>query len=468
MNVAKTSLYTRLATRTGLVLAIGAAASLVAIWLASNFAAGQAYDRILTSKALQIAESTWYQNGSVNVDVPIAALTVLAPTDKTFYAVLDPNGRTIAGDTNFHPAIPWDKLKDGPVLSDGVHDGQPVRIAIVGRRMPVSGPHPWAVAMLAQTTHARLAFARGLTTDTFIVILVVGLLTIIAAMFTLHQALSPLKRIEESLRRRDPLELSPLPLDVPAEIHTLVETLNGFMRRLAAHQAATRRVIGEAAHQLRTPVTALLAQIELTSMETTELRSRARLEHLRSVTRELGTLVNQLINHAMVQQRAETTPMKPVDLAALVRAEMADALSGPGVRAVEVAVALPDTPCEILADATTLREAIKNIVHNALQYGARTLLHVELTRRERYLELRFIDDGPGIPPAKWRQVCKPFSARGEGRSGASLGLAITHEVMLAHKGRLQFAYTGAGRFAVVLIFRALKRSDDHDPAKRRS
>lgn len=447
------SLHARLITRMGAVLGASAVVSLFAIWWATQFAAGQAYDRILLSKALQIAESTWYQNGSVNVDVPIAALTVLAPGDKTFYAVLDPAGRTLAGDINFRPPIPWNELRDGPVLSDGRYQGVPVRIAIAGRRMPVDAPHPWAVAVLAQTTRARQAFSKEITAVALLVILLVGFLTLVAALLTLRQALTPLDRIEESLRGRDPLELSPLSLEVPAEIGTLVDTLNGFMRRLSTYQSATRRLIGDAAHQLRTPLTALLAQIELLSAETDAGEKERRIERLKVLTRELGALVNQLVNHAMVQQRARTAPMTRVDLAELVRAEMARALSGPVARTLDVSVMMPPSGCVITADPTTLREAVRNVIDNALQYGARTLFHVEIAQCERHWELRFMDDGPGIPATRWRQVRKPFSARAGERTGASLGLAITHEVMLAHKGRLRFGFTPDGLFMVVLAFR---------------
>ncbi|WP_237170259.1 sensor histidine kinase [Pandoraea thiooxydans] len=428
--------------------------SLVAIWLATNYAANQAYDKILTSKVLQIAGSTWYRNGTVNVDVPIAAISNLSPDDRTFYAVLDTNGRTIAGDINFRPHIPWAAIRNGPVLFNGTYKGVPVRIAIAGRRMPVTSPHPWAIAMLAQTTNARFAFARDLTADTFVVILVMGILTIIAAMFTLFQALSPLKRIEQFLRQRDPLELSPLSLEVPIEIRTLVDTLNGFMRRLAAHQSASRRVMAEAAHQLRTPVTALLSQMELLSNQEDESKKRVHLSRLQTLSRELGALINQLIHHAMVQQRAQTTPLVPTDLAALIRAQMSEALSDGPSREIDVSIGTPDTPCIVDADPTALREAIKNILHNALQYGAPSLLRVELVNRSRYWELRFIDDGPGIPPEAWHQVRKPFSTRSGGRSGASLGLAIAQEVMISHRGRLHFAFREDGLFMVILIFRA--------------
>lgn len=454
MIVAKNSLYTRLVIRIGAVLAVSAIVLLIAIWLTTRFAANQAYDRILTGNALQIAENTWYQKNSVTVDVPIAALSLLAPGDKAFYAVIDPDGRTVAGDIDFKPIIPWGKLKDGPILYDDTYNGYPVRIAIVGRRMPVAGPHPWAVIVLAQTKTARLSFAKSLTTNAFLVILIMGALTIIAAMFTLYQALSPLKKIERAIRKRDPFELSPLSLDAPIEIHTLVNTVNEFMRRLAAHQAVTRRVIGDAAHQLRTPVTALLSQIELLSMQTQEDKKQTHLTRLRALTRDLGSLVNQLINHAMVQQRAQTTPLATIDLAELVRTEMAEVLSSHAGRNLDVAMTAPDEPCLVKGDATTLREAVKNIIDNALRYGAPSLLHVEIVRKQRNWELRFIDDGPGIPSTDWRRIREPFSARSGGRSGASLGLSIVQEVMRAHKGKMQFALQENGLFMVILIFRA--------------
>ncbi|MEO6960227.1 MAG: sensor histidine kinase [Burkholderiaceae bacterium] len=454
MIATRNSLYTRLVVRIGVVLAISAIVLLIAIWLATRFAANQAYDRILTGNALQIAENTWYQKNSVTVDVPIAALSLLAPGDKAFYAVIDPDGRTVAGDIDFKPVIPWDKLKDGPVLYDDTYGGYPVRIAIVGRRMPVAGPHPWAVIVLAQTKTARLSFAKSLTTNAFLVTLVMGILTIIAAMFTLYQALSPLTEIERAISKRDPHELSPLSLDAPVEIHALVTTVNEFMRRLAMHQAVTRRVIGEAAHQLRTPVTALLSQIELLSMQTQEDKKQTHLARLRTLTHDLGSLVNQLINHAMVQQRAETTPMTTIDLAELVRTEMAEILSNHAERNLNIAMTAPDEPCLVKGDTTTLREAVKNIIENALQYGAVSLLHVEIVRKQKNWELRFIDDGPGIPSGDWRRVRKPFSARSGGRSGASLGLSIVQEVMRAHKGKMQFALRETGLFMVILIFRA--------------
>lgn len=453
MIVAGRSLYTRLVMRVGLVLSISSAALLIAIWISTQLAANEAYDRILTGSALQIAENTWYQNGAVNVDVPLAAFAMLTAGDQVFYVVIDPDGRTVAGDADFKPDIPWKKLNDGPLLQDGAYLDTPVRMAIIGRRMPVAGEHPWAVIVLAQTNNARHSFAKSVGTRALLVILAMGVLTVIAAMFTLYQALSPLKKIEAAIRQRDLNDLSPLSITVPAETHALVSSINAFMQRLAVHRTTMRRVIGDAAHQLRTPVTALISQMELLSAQNDEEGRNRHLARLRERTRHLGALVNQLINHAMVQHRSDTAAFESVDLGALVRQEMADMLSHQE-RQLDLAMEAPEQPCLILGDAISLREAIKNVLGNALQYGAVNFLHVQLEQVGPQFELRIIDDGPGIAQADWERIRKPFAPRGGERLGASLGLSIVEEVMRAHGGQLRFGYSGAGSFMVVLHFPA--------------
>lgn len=454
--VAGRSLYLRLAIRVGAVLLVSAAALLIAIWISTQLAAKEAYDRILAGSALQIAENTWYDNGAVNVDVPLAALSMLGTGDHAIYAVFDPQGRVIAGDAEFRPEIPWAQLEQGPLLRDGQYLGTPVRMAIIGRRMPVAGPHPWAVIVLAQTNNARMSFAQSLGSKALLVIVVMSALTLVAAMFTLYQALSPLKHIEAAIRERDLNDLSPLELTVPAETHALVSAINAFMLRLEVHRATMRRVIGDAAHQLRTPVTALLSQMELLERESDPEKRQRYLGQLGTRTRNLGALVNQLINHAMVQHRADSQQLAPLALDALVRAQMTEVLSNTE-RTPDLALDVPPQPCMIRGDAISLAEAIKNILDNALRYGAPGLLHVRLDSPPEagWHTLHFTDDGPGISPEQAERLRKPFAPRGEGRMGASLGLAIVEEVMRAHGGQMDFARDAQGHFSVILRFPAL-------------
>ncbi|WP_229256387.1 sensor histidine kinase N-terminal domain-containing protein [Duganella lactea] len=455
MIVARGSLYTRLALRVSMVIAASAAVLLGAIWYTTQVAANEAYDRLLTGNALQIAENTWLQGDSVTVDVPVAAF-MLTPGVRTFYTVLDPQGRSIAGDPDFKPDIPWERLSEGPLLSDGVYQDAEVRIVVLGRRLAIDQAHPWAVVAVAQTKTARLSFAKSLSGNALIVIAVMAILTVMASTFTLYQTLAPLERIEQALAARDPNDLAPLAMEVPAEIHALVSAINGFMQRLALHQGLLRRVIGDAAHQLRTPVAALVSQVELLSGQADETRKHAHLARLRSLTSNLGRQIGQLINHAMVQHRADSAIPVCLDIAELVRGEMAEMLSSwhdRDLQALDVGMDMPALPCLVDGDATTLREAVRNILDNALLYGAPGLLHVDIKAVGPDWEVRFIDDGPGIPAASQASVRAPFSPRSGNRAGGSLGLSIVEQVMAAHGGALLFSQDEAGRFAVVLRLR---------------
>ena len=450
MIVPGRSLYLRLVVRMGAVLAFAVAAVLLGIWFSTRAAVDRAYDRWLLGSALQVAENTWYQNGEVNVDVPLAAFSALAPGDQIFYTVLDPNGRSVAGDSEFHPAIPWDKLADGPVVVDGTYQEMPIRIAIVGRRMPVDAPHPWAVVALAHTQNARVRFTRGLADNTLLITIATGVLTMLAALWTLRQALAPLGQIEAAIRARDSNDLAPLAVTAPVETLALVGAINDFMQRLATSRALMRRVIGDAAHQLRTPVTALTAQTEMLTQTQDEAARQAHIARIQKQARGLGGLIHQLINHAMVQHRADSIAPMPVDLNALLQVAMRETLSY-ATRDIDVALQAPQTPCMIVGDSLSLREAIKNVLVNALAYGAPHRLHVDLIRVGDQWRLRFFDDGPGIPASEWQRVRTPFSSRADGREGASLGLAMVAEVMFAHGGQMTFEQVEGEGFAVVLM-----------------
>ncbi|MBK4739312.1 sensor histidine kinase [Noviherbaspirillum pedocola] len=445
------SLYAGLALRMAVVLAGSAAILLGAIWLSTRSAVDEAYDRMLSASALQIAENLWYEHGRLNVDVPMAAFATMTAGDRVLYNVIGPDGRSIAGDPEFHPAIPWKDLVSGPVIIDGYDHELPVRIAMIGRAMPVENGNPWAVVIIGQSRFARSAFLDGLMARVLLAIVITGAVAAVVGMFTLHQALSPLKRIEAAIAQRSLTELQPLAMTVPRELLAVVSAINAFMERLATRRRIMQRVLGDTAHQLRTPVTAFLSQIEMLAAERDDTRRDTLLDRLRLRAQDLGALVNQLLHHAMVLHRADAVPKQRVDLKALAQTEALDMLSHAD-RALDLEMRAPDDGCEIEADAVSVREALRNVLANALRYGARSYLHVELNDLGQWLELKVIEDGPGIPEEAWSRVRQAFAVDSSGRSGASLGLAIVDEVMRSHQGELRFEKREGEGFAVCLRF----------------
>jgi two-component system sensor histidine kinase TctE len=223
------------------------------------------------------------------------------------------------------------------------------------------------------------------------------------------------------------------------------------MRRLADHRLVLERVIGDAAHQLRTPIASVVSQTEMLSTQSDETLRAAHVVRLRELSLNLAQLVNQLINHAMVQHRAMNPEFSDIDLAELVRREVATILSDSATRDLDIELRVPEGDCKVRGDPTTLAESIKNVTHNALQYGAPGLFHVEIQDAGDDWRLRFEDDGAGIDAAQQERLRQPFAARPGGRVGASLGLSIVERVMQAHGGSLRFARTDNAHFVVELV-----------------
>ncbi|MGY2050257.1 sensor histidine kinase [Methylobacterium sp. JK268] len=450
------SLFLRLVAVLGLVLGIGAALLLAAAWASARLAADQAYDRLLVGAALQIAETIASDGREVSVDPPFSAFETLglAPRDRVFYKVLDPSDGLLTGNADLAVPVERARLGEGPILLDAVHKGEPVRVAVVGRYVPDASRAGFAAVVVAQTREARSSLAADLTAKASLLVLAMSALALGAVIVAVRAALRPLAAIERLLAGRGPNDLDPLAVAVPREIHLLVGSINHFMDRLAGHMAIMRRFIADAAHQIRTPLTALSAQVDLLSAEDDEARRRAQVARVQARTAELGRLTNQLLNHAMVIHRSRAVPPAPVDLAALARQTLIDAIPVSGARLVDIGYEGPAEGLVIRGDPIALREALANLIHNALKHGAPHRLTLRTVGEAGRVRAEVVDDGAGIPVSEWARVREPFQAASGGAIGSGLGLAIAAEVAVAHGGEMRFEARSHEGFAVVLVFPA--------------
>jgi two-component system, OmpR family, sensor histidine kinase TctE len=448
------SLYSRII----FVLAVIFGAGTVALGMAARFyariAADEAYDRLLVGAALQIAETINAQEGTVSVDPPVSAFETLSlsSNDRIFYKVTDFRGVVLTGYDDLD-SIEHARVSDQPVISDGAYRDFPVRIATVGRFVSDSTAGGWAQVTLAQTREARGELARDLTQKALLLILGMTGLAFAGALFAVRRALEPLLRIEREIRSRDPKDLRPLDVETPREIQVLVSTINRFMDRLNGRIALMQRFIADAAHQIRTPLAGLASQVDLLSADPNPARREQQLERVKERTSELGRLTNQLLSHAMIIHRAEVAEFETLDLVGLARQTLINAVPLSLEREVEISFDAPSGPVCMKGDAVSLREALSNLVHNALKHGADTRLEVRVLADGDAAVIEVVDDGPGIPPAEWQRVREPFHTKSD--SGSGLGLAIAGDVVRAHGGELRFRERSETGFAVVLRFRRL-------------
>ena len=170
----------------------------------------------------------------------------------------------------------------------------------------------------------------------------------------------------------------------------------------------------------------------------------------------MSRLLNQLLSDASVIHSSHLQRFAAVDLAETVHQALHEALpqAGPAPR---VQLAMTAEPVQVHGDALLLREAIKNLVDNALKYGGDGPLQIALTVEGEQAVLTIADHGAGIAAADAGRVFERF-ARGEGApsGGAGLGLAIAHEAVEHFGGRLSFLNRPGGGLKVAITLPLLK------------
>ena len=264
----------------------------------------------------------------------------------------------------------------------------------------------------------------------------------VAVWLVIEWSLRPVARLGEALSARAPLDFASLPeTGLPSEVVPLVQGFNRLLARLAQALQHEREFIGEAAHELRTPLAALLAQAQVLQHASDRDEAHVALEELVAGIERTARLAQQLLDAARVEggSGARATDLDLALVAGMVADEFAQVSAREG-RALEVD--LRHAP--VRGDIDDLGILVRNLLDNALRHGGRGA-RVRLTTGmlvedgARVALLRVQDDGPGIAEADRERVFERFYRAGSGHraSGIGMGLSLVQRVVAAHGGRVR-------------------------------
>lgn len=420
------------------------------------------YDQLLRASVLSIADSLQLVQGEWRMDMPYASLALLeqAPRDRVFYRVTAADAELISGyaDLPSPPARGDAGPADSPRLFEARYQDEPVRIAWMERKLAGPRDAETAIIEVAQTREARNALAERVLWQGTLALAGVAAAALALAYWGLHRSLSPIQRIERELSRRSASDLHPIAAPVPEELDTLVHALDGFMARLSENLDTLRLFIAEAAHQLRTPLAALHAQMEVALDEEDPAEQRRSLLAVLRNAEKLSRLVNQLLSDASVIHRSNVRQFQPVDLAELLSQALYDTVPQADPQP-DVRLRLPDdaaaNPPRAMGDSLMLREAFKNLIDNALRHGATEDGHIDVRLEPEGggWRVSVSDRGPGIPAALANTAFERFARGPNPRSpGAGLGLSIIKRVVDVHQGELVLSNrVGGGLEAAITL-----------------
>jgi len=459
-------------------------------WLVARGIANAPYDRALAHGVRVLAQEAAAAQQQGRPFMPPHALMELLrgdDNDQAWFQVVDETGRHVAGDADLPPPL-TDAAAPGTVyITDGLLGSQEVRIAqlrvAVGPRGaaaapppprivlgegnvpepmpategpraddgagPAPGPGRAVVVQLAETRRRQAAHAGEITTGVLLPQFALLPLAVMLLWIALARGIKPLSVVEERIRERRPEDLSPIDeTTVPLEVAPLVSALNVLLGKLADSIHTQKRFLADAAHQLKTPLAGLRMQADLA------LREAADAQALKQSLKQIGRssirathTVNQLLALARAEGGSGALARQPCDMARLTMEVVREAVPRALERGLDLGYdgAEPGTRgAEVHGNATLLRELIRNLLDNAINYTpCRPERQGVITARVladpfgHVLLLQVEDNGPGIPAPERELVFEPFyRVLGNEADGSGLGLPIVREIAGQHRAAI--------------------------------
>jgi two-component system, OmpR family, sensor histidine kinase TctE len=406
---------------------------------ASDFISGitpvrDAYDRALADAALAVAAHVRTDaSGRLSVVFPEEAIAVLRAdsTDTIYFRVSGPDGSFLAGDKDL-PVV--DTRSANPAYRDLVVRGMPTRVVSYRSGTSVGN----VTTTVGETINKRERVRNSLLLSVLGADMVELALILALVWIGVSIALRPLSELRQQVAKRSPRDLQPFALgSVPTEVHAVVCELNRLFATIAASSRSQRQFLESAAHQLRTPLAGVQAQLELLMGEEAIQARRERLALTLGATQRLSHTTQQLLALARSEHAASTfSDFRAVDLATIAEGCIADRIS----RAITAGVDLGGELDSASVDGISwlLGEAVGNLVDNAITYTpAGGSVTVRCGRQGETAFIEVIDTGAGIPPEEREQVTSRFFRGQHSRGvGSGLGLAIVADVARLHGAAL--------------------------------
>ena len=440
--------------------------SVALTWLVAQNIANRPYDRELAEMVRTIGRQVIVEQqsvqpgrpGRVRLRLPNVATEVMRSDDidRIYFQVRGGKGEFVAGDREMQvpdepPGVSTEvQFRDALVLNESV------RVAYMW--LPPTGVagELRPLVQVAETLDKRSQLATEIIKGVIVPQFVVLPLAVLLVWLALAKGIRPLNELQQRIRQRQSQDLSPIDTrDVPEEVTPLVNAINDLLARLDRSISSQKHFLADAAHQLKTPLAGLRMQAELVQREIDAGQQdpkalKLSLRHIAHSSQRAAHMVNQLLAMARAEDKESARRQQEVNLARLARETVRDFVPKAMEKRIDLGYEGPDEGQQLhgrlIGQPVLLRELIRNLVDNALQYtpaGGTVTVRLLGDPLGQVVRLQVEDTGPGIALAERELVFQPFyRALGTNVDGSGLGLAIVREIVQQHQAEITVADAG--------------------------
>ncbi len=297
---------------------------------------------------------------------------------------------------------------------------------------------------VAETLIKRVTLARDILLAMVAPQIALLAIAMVLAWQGVSRGLKPLTDLAAQIQSRDQNNLTPVPEHgLPREARILAARINDLLARVSNAMRAQKRFVADAAHQLRTPLAAVMLHAERAQRAPEGQIDRDALRALHRSVERAGRLSRQLLALARTDPEAlAVVELVPTDLVALARSVGEEWIPRAIERDIDFGLDVPDSPAWIDGEQRLLSELLSNLIDNAIRYGRSSGSVSVIVEGGMLPKLSVVDDGPGIPVEERARIFERFyRVPGSNAEGCGLGLAIVAEIARLHRATVE---VGAG------------------------
>ncbi len=347
--------------------------------------------------------------------------------DALAFAIYTPDGRMVLNDGENGRDIPYHYRRDG------FDNGQLNDDNDEWRFLWLTAPDGKYRVVVGQEHEYRQEMALDVVRSQFTPWLVALPIMLLVLIVLLSRELRPLKKLSQTLRARTPDATDRLATQgVPIEVRPVVDALNQLFARTQAMMARERRFTSDAAHELRSPLTALKVQTEVAQLSLDDPQAQAKaLTQLHAGIDRASRLVEQLLTLSRLDSLESLDDVEPLNMADLLQSVVMDSYHPAQRAGIEIRLNILDPQVTRTGQQLLLSLLVRNLLDNAVRYSPRGS-RVEVTLDTHSVIVR--DNGPGIAPDALTRIGERFyRPPGQDQTGSGLGLSIVKRIAALHR-----------------------------------
>ncbi len=360
-------------------------------------------------------------------EVPKKAKHGRLDDDALAFAIYTPDGRMVLNDGENGRDIPYHYRRDG------FDNGQLNDDNDEWRFLWLTAPDGKYRVVVGQEHEYRQEMALDVVRSQFTPWLVALSIMLLVLIVLLSRELRPLKKLSQTLRARTPDATDRLATQgVPIEVRPVVDALNQLFARTQAMMARERRFTSDAAHELRSPLTALKVQTEVAQLSLDDPQAQAKaLTQLHAGIDRASRLVEQLLTLSRLDSLESLDDVEPLNIADLLQSVVMDSYHPAQQAGIEIRLNILDPQVTRTGQQLLLSLLVRNLLDNAVRYSPRGS-RVEVTLDTHSVIVR--DNGPGIAPDALTRIGERFyRPPGQDQTGSGLGLSIVKRIAALHR-----------------------------------